>query len=113
MFDFTQLSAGEAARDAAIERVTGAADPDWKRSACEAVERLCRLGEDFTTDEVLEICGPPPGDPRAMTIVSAHVRRTGLAEPAGYRKSRHAACHARPKMVYRPRRRQGELFDAC
>ena len=66
MFDAT---ASAAARDEEVERGESNADPAWMEEAFRAVVAVCRVYDEFTTDDVwleLETGKQKSHEPRAM-----------------------------------------------
>lgn len=88
----------------ALERVERAAPADWKAAARDAIRRVARRGELFTSDDVweaLEAAGmPPPAEPRALGALMLGASRAGLIAPAGYTPSRRPGTHAHPVRLW-------------
>lgn len=98
--------ASATARDVAIEQVKEAADMAWKVEAFAAIDYVCRLREEFTTDAVwwkLAQRGVGlPREPRAMGAIMRKAVLAGLCEPTNQtRKSVRVDCHRRPLQVWK------------
>lgn len=97
--------ASEAARDEAIDRVEGAMSDAWKAAACDAVDYVCRLRAEFTTDAVWAILDrsgtPAPPEPRAMGAIMRMAVRKGLCSSTDKTsKSVRVDCHRRDLRVW-------------
>lgn len=77
--------------DEAIERVEKNADPEWMEAATRAVWERSRLGETFTTDEVmedLESVNVSTHDARALGPVIRKAIKRGMITEVGMTRSR-------------------------
>lgn len=96
----------EAATDAAVDRAGTNANVLWLREADATVAVLCKIGDDFTTDDVWRILtdkGVETHEPRAMGAVMRKKSKEGFIRPAGYtRKTLRRSSHRRPLEVWRP-----------
>ena len=93
-------------RDRAIARVDRNADPRWKIHARNAIEALCRLRREFTSDDVWDYVAAhqleTPDEPRALGAVLRSAGQAGLiAATDRYVNSERPECHARPIRVWR------------
>lgn len=70
---------GAAERTYASLKVSQAASLDWCEEALEAVVSVALRQEEFTTDDVWELVGPPP-NPRNMGNVMRKATKLGHAE---------------------------------
>lgn len=96
------LFAARAARDEAMERVEEAAPDEWKARAWKVLQRVAATHDTFTTDDIIELGGGRPPEPRAYGPLMRAAVKAGLCEKTGeYRESTMESCHARPKAVYR------------
>ena len=100
-------SAGEAARDEAIDRVGRSVDPEWYACVLDAIEHVAARGRDFTTDDVWEVLAERevnrPRERRAMGAAMNRMKHAGVivatdrmvptARPEGHRN---------PKRVWTP-----------
>lgn len=98
--------AGVEARDRAVGRAERNADPRWLTQAHLAIEALCRLRREFTTDDVWDYLAAhqldTPDEPRAIGAVMRSAARAGLIAPTDrYVNSERPDCHARPIKVWR------------
>ena len=98
--------AGVEARDKAISRVERNADPRWLTHAHTAIEALCRLRREFTTDDVWEYLAAHqldrPDEPRALGAIMRSAAHAGLIVATDrYVNSERPECHARPVKVWR------------
>lgn len=100
-------TSGEAARDAAIDRVKAAAPLPWVRTALAVVRQVASRGEAFTADEVwvrledMDV-GPPP-EPRAMGAVFRQAVREGYVVATDrVRPTGRVRAHRRPVRVWMP-----------
>lgn len=102
----TDIFAQEQATERAINYAGAFANPEWYKEADAAVSLLCRLGQDFTTDDVwelLEHTGLKTSEPRAMgDIIRRFSKDHKIFATGGYRKSLRKECHRRPVSVWRP-----------
>jgi len=100
--DLFDLSAGRAARDAAVAAV---ADPPWQSFAVIAVETVACAQGRVTSDDVwaeLDRMGiPRPPEGRAMGPVMTWAVRSGLLTPEGYTQGTNPRHHADVMRVYR------------
>ena len=80
-----------------------AASPTWKDRWDDAIALLARSGEEFTTDEVRGIAGPPEDHFNACGARLQSAARRGLIEACGYRRSTRAVLHAHPLTLWRGR----------
>ena len=94
--------AGEAAKDAAIDRVDHHASERWKGRAKEAVAALALTCRFFTTDDVWNrLDGVTTHEPRAMGAVMVWAMKQNLIRKTGrYVKSMRPECHRRPIVQY-------------
>lgn len=101
--DLTKL---EGIKDRAVYVAGAFADAAWVNEATAAVEVLCRLGNDFTGDDVWRLLAGTNArtpEPRALGAVITKFAREGLIYPTGYyRKSIRKESHRRPLAVWRP-----------
>lgn len=98
--------AAEAARDAAIDRVSIGAEDGWVTAALEAVRAVAMSCDEFTTDEVwavLDRAGTwAPREPRAMgAVLNTAARRGWIVATDRVRRSLRIVNHARPQRVWR------------
>lgn len=101
----TQLDMlAEAARDEAMARADGHADPLWRDAAMRVIRSLAASGAEFTTDEVwsaLARSGHVTHEPRALGALMVQAGKAGIVKPTDrYRNSRRVECHARPVRVW-------------
>lgn len=93
-------------KDRAVYIAGAFADPKWKTEAMAAVEVLCRIGADFTGDDVWRLLngtGAKTPEPRALGAVIQKFAKDGSIFPTGeYRKSIRRESHRRPLQVWRP-----------
>lgn len=73
-----------------------AASMDWKERWDNAIAALARTGQEFTTDEIRKIAGPPEDHPNAAGARLQVAARAGLIRQCGYRKSTRETLHAHP-----------------
>lgn len=93
---------GEQARDAAIEQVDRAADPEWKELARTAVEMVAHERPFFTTDHVWLAGLEKPREPRAMGVIMRWAVREGLVEKTGrFEPTIFPEGHAGPRQEWR------------
>lgn len=92
----------EQARDEAVARVDESHDGWIERYAMPAIREALNRHGFITTDDVWKEVGDVrPPEPRAMGAAMTRARRQGLIRPTStYRKSKRAACHARPVRVW-------------
>lgn len=91
-----------AARDAALERVDAAADPEWKDTALEAVYQVCRTHLVFTSEDVWNAGLAKPREPRALGPVLKRATAMGWCHPTvGFVTSSMTTRHAAPVRQYR------------
>lgn len=90
----------------AVERAGTHANPKWIMEADAVVSILCKIGDDFTTDDVwrlLRETGHVTHEPRALGAIMQRAAKDNYIRPAGYtRKSLRRECHRRPLTVWRP-----------
>ncbi len=89
----------------AIATAGSNANIDWMGEAIATVSLLIRIGEDFTTDSVLDLLDQKEvrtHETRALGAVMRKFAVTGDIRAVGYRKSDRASCHNRPKAIWRP-----------
>ena len=100
---------GERRRDEAIDRVDGAAPPEWKYYAYRVLRALCaiKVPYGFTTDDLyfaIQDAGypPDPPEPRAYGPLMKRAESEGLIAPTDeFRLTERAKAHRRPKRVWR------------
>jgi hypothetical protein len=104
------MSVATEARDAALERVEGAASPDWSATMFALVVQVARRLPTFTADDVFEALEDLPEDerpttpePRALGPVVLRAVKAGVCSKAGMpgRLSRRRSRHAAPLNVWR------------
>ena len=101
LFNWKPDAAG--VRDAAIDQVGEHADQDQIERAREDALATARSRHDFTTDDITTAVHFR--EPRAWGAVMRSLARDGLIVPTPeYRQSKSAACHARPKRVWKEKR---------
>lgn len=90
------VSKGEARKQRGMTVVDAVADEAWKTRADSAIATLAAKGEPFTSEDVRELAGDPPGHPNAMgpRFYRASVRK--LIVQVGTRKARRASLHSHP-----------------
>lgn len=97
------LFAAAAERDAALLTVEHNADPDWMRTATQAVLDL-PIGEQFTTDAVWAALAGTDAithEPRALGALMRRLARAGaIAKTGDYLPSGRRECHMRPVPVW-------------
>lgn len=96
------------ARDEAIERVDGNADPDWKDAAYDAALRVATRSDRLTSDDVWDelVKGPDVAthEPRAMGPVMLRLRKDGVIHPTDiFVKSSSPRGHGHPARVWESR----------
>jgi hypothetical protein len=93
-------------KDRAVFAAGAFADPTWIEEAEVAVILLCRIGRDFTTDDVHALLikrGSTTPEPRALGAVILRAAKDKRIVPTGqYKKSVRRECHRRPLAVWRP-----------
>lgn len=78
-----------------------AASQDWKDRWDNAIVALARTGQEFTTDEIRKIAGPPEDHPNAAGARLQVASRAGVIRATGgYRKSTRDTLHAHPLTVW-------------
>jgi len=88
------------ARDSAMERVDGAADPVWRADAEAAVLAVAARGMPFTTDDVWDAGLRYPRELRAIGPVMQRLARAGAIRRTGrFRPSLRS--HLSPKPEWR------------
>lgn len=101
-----EIAVLERVKDRAVYAVGVFADPLWKREAEAALALLCKIGNDFTGDDVwrlLEGVGVKTEEPRALGAIITKYAKDGLIVPTGvYRKSERRKSHRRPLAIWRP-----------
>ena len=100
----SELSAGQAARDKALEQVARNADIAWRNAASQVIYDLTLVKHRFTTDDIwarLAQMDVETHEPRAMGAVVKQAMKDGLIAPSeDYQMSMRAACHSRPVRVW-------------
>jgi len=98
----TVLDAGAAAvaRDAAMDRVSSAADPAWIANATQWVRYLALNRPTFTSDDVWANIPKIP-ESRALGPVFAALAREGFIEQVGFVKSAQVSRHKAPIAVWK------------
>ena len=95
---------GQMSLDAALERVGGNADPEWKAAALESVRLCARSLPEFTTDQVWRILSRTDygtHEPRAMGAIMRQAVSLEWVKPTDrYRTSERPECHKRPVEVW-------------
>jgi len=97
------FAAGEAARDAALEQVEGAADREWKDEALEAVYKTALQMPSFIVDEVWGRLadGVDTHDLRAMGPVMKKAQSMGYIIPTErYQLTARASSHRSPRRIW-------------
>lgn len=89
-----------AARDAALERVLDAADPNWVDDAHEIVRWLCSYAPTWTSEDVWKYLRKPR-EPRALGPILKAAVRNRWCEPMGYVTCSMTSRHAAPVRMYR------------
>lgn len=96
----------EIIKDRAVYAAGAFANSDWLTEAESAIKMLCRLGDDFTGDDVWRLLAGTSvttPEPRALGAVITKFAREGYIFPTGYyRKSIRKESHRRPLAVWRP-----------
>jgi hypothetical protein len=102
-------------KDRAVYAAGAFADPLWKREAIATLETLCKLGDNFTTDDVwrlLEGVGVKTPEPRALgALITRYAKEGRIFSTGSYRKSIRKECHRRPLAVWRPTRRNKTIYE--
>ena len=94
--------AAAAARDKAVEDARIGAY-DWIDFAMAAIRSVAARGKPFTTDDVWELLGEHPAEPRAMGAAMTRARHEKLCKASQeWRLSSRVACHRRPLRVWIP-----------
>jgi len=95
-------TAGEQAREDAIDQAERGAGEDWMMDALLATRIVARARPTFTTDEVWAVLGRDPSiEGRAMGAVLRHAAGAGLCRRTDTtRKSLRVICHRRDLRVW-------------
>jgi hypothetical protein len=80
--------------------------PTWAEQARVALTILARLGQDFTSEDLVDMVGLPRGKPEtnrnnAVGAVFSGAARQGWIHEVGRRNARRPALHARRLTVWR------------
>lgn len=107
----------ERIKDRAINAAGAFSDTSWKQQAEAALELLCKIGNDFTGDDIwklLEGTGVETEEPRALGAIITKYARDGRIYSVGtYRKSIRKESHRRPLAVWRPVTYKRNLREAA
>lgn len=88
-------------RDESIKKVEENADAEWLEAAYEAVLKVAKRCDMFTSDDVWAEVDLPAREPRAMGAVMMKAYRNGVIQPTTYwQESRRRSAHARPLRVW-------------
>ena len=93
--------ASRKARDAGIQAARDHADEEWKSKAWIALGALAVWGQPFTTDDVIERTGLPPGHRNIIGALIITAIKRGLIERVGDAHAKRPASHARRVGLYR------------
>jgi len=78
-----------------------AADLVVRQELRTAARTVCQRKLNFTTDDITDIAGLSPREPRVLGAVMLWAQKQGYCVPTGnYRQSRNRECHKRPKMIW-------------
>lgn len=95
------LAGARSARDEAMGRVEGHADPVWKEAATETLMEVVRSLAEFTSDDLWALGLPKPREPRALGPIMMRAVKNGYIKDSGRMKqSAQKGCHARPMRVW-------------
>jgi hypothetical protein len=97
---------GQAARDAAMEQVEAAAQPEWKEAALDAIYTTARHRADFIVDDVWQNFhgNDSTRDKRAIGPLMRVAQREGWITPTDkFRPSFITHHHATPRRVWESR----------
>lgn len=101
-------------RDEAIDRVEAHAPEDWNVAAYQAVLRVARQLQEFTTDDVWQALAAYPNERRAIGATMRDAARTGVCSNTGrVVKSQRAGCHRRPVTVWLSHVFQGKAAEVA
>ena len=95
----------EQKRDQSIDLVEKGADSQWKKEVETAIQKIVRIRETFTTDDVW--AAMPEGirddvEPRAMGAMMRNAAKSGLCVALSqWKPSVRVCCHRRPLRVWR------------
>jgi hypothetical protein len=89
------MKTGKQLRDEAIQGLIDTMDAAWAASVRNAIQNMAVIGMPFTSEDVLELAGPCPGEPRALGALMQAAGRAGQIKPTdkfvtAKRPSRHA-----------------------
>ncbi len=84
-----------ASRDHGAQLAADSVHTSWRLAAEAVIRRLAARGGVFTSDDVCEIVGRPPGHGNAVGGLFIAASRRGEIQPAGYRPSQRPEAHAR------------------
>lgn len=89
-------SEAQTRRDAGAGLAENSVDTRWRLAAEHAITQLAASGAVFTSDDVHDRIGSPPGHRNAVGGVFIAASKRGEIRPVGYRNSRRPEAHARP-----------------
>lgn len=90
------------------EAVAAAARSAWVQDFEDAVRRVAKTQDQFTTDDVLKRFPHLESCPekRVLGAVMARLHRDGEIEPLGYGSSDRVESHGRPKRIWRRKEKE-------
>lgn len=92
---WSSLEPPRAARDRGAKLAENSVHTGWRLAAEATIRRLAARGVVFTSDDVCQIAGRPPGHANAVGGLFIAASRRGEIQPAGYRPSQRPEAHAR------------------
>ncbi len=102
------VEAGRSRRDAGARLAENSVHTSWRLAAEEAIRRLAATGRLFTSDDLHDAVGDPPGHVNSIGSLFLTAARRGEIVADGYRTSARAEAHARPVRLWRGTRQPAE-----
>lgn len=92
---------GRYLRDVGAERAGLSVHTFWRLAAEKHIGRLAESGDEFTSDQLHQAVGAPPGHASSVGALFLTAAKRDLIEAVGYRRSARPEAHARIVTVWR------------